>query len=345
MRRREFLLGGLASVGALSTFPAASLQAFSPTPASERLVGVSYSIWFNSLPGLWRKAWGTPKYGIYNSADIDAIDRHIQELHAANVDFLLLDISNEIAIDWTSNVGDKGSLARRDITKILLERLLEFGKLKIVFLLGGNPPTVFDSGLLQKQIDRLYPLFFEPYNEVFLRYKGKPLLVVFLGPSATLQIGQPANTGMYIPSHWQGAYPAWKDDRFTTRFMGGFLTDQPRMMDGPISKYGYWSWEDRGTPSFSVKDGRVEAMTIIAANEASSLHPARPRNNGQTFIENWEYARKIGPKFALVTTFNEWIRSEQHDPEFSRDIEPSEEYGDTYLRILASQAALFKSGR
>ena len=308
-------------------------------------MGLSYTNWFSALP--WTNVWGHPSVGYYLSSDEKTIHYHLQIIARANVDFLFLDLSNEINADWITRKGEQRSLDRLDNTIKLLEALREARNLKISFLTGGNPPEVVDDGRLQKHVDDLCKLFIfnEKYGDLFLTRQGKPLLTVFLGPSTTGQIGKPRGPGRYVPDHWPKPLPPWSDSRLTVRYMGGFLTDQPNLMNGPISKYGYWSWEDRGLPSYTVVDGQPEEMTVTAASQSSPAHPARPRDAGQTFRENWAYARKIGPQIALVTTFNEWWRGEQHDPEFSRDVEPSQEFGDLYMKILGEEAELFKQGK
>ena len=41
------------------------------------------------------------------------------------------------------------------------------------------------------------------------------------------------------------------------------------LRSGRLSKYGYWSWEDRGPATYSVHDGQVEAMVITAASRGA----------------------------------------------------------------------------
>jgi hypothetical protein len=72
--------------------------------------------------------------------------------------------------------------------------------------------------------------------------------------------------------------------------------------------------------------------------------PDPGRRNGQTFREQWARARRIGPKFALAGTWNEWVVSEQPSAEISKDLEPSKEYGRLYLDILKEEIRLFKAG-
>ena len=68
------------------------------------------------------------------------------------------------------------------------------------------------------------------------------------------------------------------------------------------------------------------------------------RDSGITFTESWQAARRIGPKFVLAGTFNEWKKGEQPSAEVSKDMEPSQAFGTFYLDLLAKEAELFKKG-
>ena len=54
-------------------------------------------------------------------------------------------------------------------------------------------------------------------------------------------------------------------------------------------------------------------------------------------------AREIGTRFAMVVSWNEWTTGEQPSVEVSKDIEPSVEHGDKYLKILKEEIRRFKS--
>jgi hypothetical protein len=169
------------------------------------------------------------------------------------------------------------------------------------------------------------------FGPLMQRYLGKPLLVIYV------------NT----PSPYQQGVPKWDDPRFTVRWMTGYVTQQPalRTEDG-ISKFGYWSWEDRGAQTFTVHDGHPESMVVVASYRKDGTKiPAGERNNGKTFLQQWARARKIGPRIVTVVSWNEWSRGEQPSPQVSKDIEPSKEFGRQYLDLLKQQIHLFKAGK
>jgi hypothetical protein len=97
-----------------------------------------------------------------------------------------------------------------------------------------------------------------------------------------------------------------------------------------------------------VHDGRPEAVVVNAATRPQGQPgdeyyiPAAGRRGGETFRERWRRAREIGPKFALVVSWNEWVGGEQPSAEVSKDLEPSEEFGTFYLDLLKEEIAKFK---
>ena len=81
-------------------------------------------------------------------------------------------------------------------------------------------------------------------------------------------------------------------------------------------------------------------MVITAAtrpqDEAGEYYfiPAAPRSGGEALRKSWARARELGPKYAVVVSWNEWVKGEQPSAEVSKDIEPSKEFGTLYLDIL-----------
>ena len=140
--------------------------------------------------------------------------------------------------------------------------------------------------------------------------------------------------------------PDGSDPRSTVQWTNGFVTQQPNLRTADrVSRFGFWSWEDRGPQTYTVHDGRPEAMVVTACWRDDPECPTPGRRNGQTFREQWARARKVGPRFAMVVSWNEWVLGEQPSAEVSKDLEPSKEHGRLYLDILKEQIALFKQGR
>ena len=335
---RNALGGGALMLGACPV-PSAPLAAlpWPPPPASQRQVGVAYSLWHypSAFGHFWDNTWGIPELGRYVSTDRAIIRQHAAWLTDAGVDFILVDCSNALGADLRD---DTGYPYQKFEEKALMAVFEEFSMLPnppLISIMIGNPlaPQALFNGALTLKCDEIQSVFVANprFNRLLLYYQQKPLVVIY-GPT---------------PALYTESLPPWTDSRFTIRFMTCFVTQQPKIL-GPYgnSIRGYWSWEDRGVPSFPVVDGRPEVMTVVASWRSSKPEhiAACPRRHGITFTESWQAARRIGPKFVLAGTFNEWKKGEQPSAEVSKDMEPSQAFGTFYLDLLAKEAELFKKG-
>ena len=332
---RRRLLAGAGLLPLLPFFSACAGQAIQTAlapswPPRERRVAIGYSLWHDALD--WthgtHASWGTPELGFYRSADPAIMSRHAAWLSGAAVDFVIADWSNDLDTDIRTNRGQPLQRYIETSTITLFDVWNRQPAAPRIALMIGNPgkPAAITNGALRAKADEIYDLFVinsarAPRLETYL---GKPLLLVYV------------NT----PSPWQDGLPPWFDNRFTVRFVTGFLNQQKRLETASgVSRYGYWSWEDRRHPTYSINDGRPECMTVVAAWRGSG---SPGRNAGRTFEEQWQDARRVGPKFVIAGTFNEWWISEQISPGASKDIEPSVEQHAQYLDLLRTQATLFK---
>jgi hypothetical protein len=300
----------------------------------ERQVGIAYSAWHDQLP--WRKTWDVPQLGPYLSNDVNVIRQHAEWLSDAHVDFIYVDWSNNLDTGLPGKPIQPRLAFIESATKAIFDTYLKLPHHpKIVIMIGfpGEDAGIKD-GRLQRKADQIWNDFARnpTYQNVYLHYLNHPLLLVYVG----------------TPSPFVNGLPPWSDARFTVRYMTGFVSQQPNLLaPDSISRFGYWSWEDRGAPTVAAYAGRAEAMNIVAAwrGDGHNNIPPQGRRNGETFIEGWERARKIGPRFALAGTFNEWANpNEEPSAEISKDIEPSRIFGRQYLDILKRQAAAFKAG-
>lgn len=321
--------------GNLSAFDTAPNSTAPPTPPAQRLVGIAYSTWHQSEH--WTNVWGTPELGFYKSDNRTVIRQHAAWLGEAGVDFVWIDWSNNLGYRYDPKNKRPDFDMIEDSTFIIFD---EFSKLRTagkktpkISIFIGNPgePEAITNGHLQRKADQVWNQFVAHplFRPVVQEYLGKPLLVVYV------------NT----PSPYQNSVPTWSDPRFTVRYMTGFITQQhPLRTPGLVSKYGYWSWEDRGPQTYPIFHGHPEAMTVVATWRDDPEAPTPGRRGGETFRREWERTRKIGPRFALVVSWNEWTRGEQPSPEVSKDIEPSQEFGHRDLDILKAEVAKFKRG-
>ncbi len=338
---------GLALVGALHSGVRAQTP-YPPVPPEERLVGLAYQCWFP--PASWDNVWGTPELGHYRSDDPAVIRQHAEWIADAGVDFIWIDWSNNVdhapgmqGMEPTMRDGAPFLSYRPDIasiesaTRTLLELYVALPKRPKVSIFIGCPdaPEAVQDGRLQRKADQVYEWFVSDpdLGPLFQAYLGKPLLAVYVG----------------TPSPFQQGPPDWDDPRFTVRWFTGYVTEQGNLRtDELVSRYGFWSWEDRGPQTYAVHDGRPEAMVVTAATRQQAEEgqpgfiPARGRRDGETFRQSWARAREIGPRFAMVVAWNEWVRGECPSAEVSKDLEPSVEFGHLYLDLLREEIARFK---
>lgn len=306
------------------------------TSSALRDVGVAYGTW--NRPVLWGDYWGTPQLGKYSADNLNIIRQHGRMLAEADVDFVFIDWGNDI--DYipgvTTNRSDFDLI--ENTVPIMFEEWKTIPDAPKISIMIGFPKKeeAVTDGRLQRKVDQVYSQFIANTNTVdrYYTYLGKPLLLIYTG----------------TPCPYLSGLPPFSDSRFTIRYLTGFITDQPSLLGANLlSKYGYWSWEDRGPQTYTLYDGAPEACTISAASRTRFLPsdpnhiPAIGRKNGQTFIDRFQRARDLGVKLALVVSWNEWTTGEQPSAEVSKDLEPSVEYGTQYLDLLKDQIRLFKA--
>jgi hypothetical protein len=274
--------------------------------------------------------------GFYKSDDRGVIRQHAEWLADAGVDFIWIDWSNNVSYTPGETPDPTFDMIEGSV-KVIFEEYAKLPKRPKISIFAGvtGAPEAATDGRLQKKADQIYRDYVANpvYRPLLQDHEGKPLLVVYV------------NT----PSPWQEGVPDWNDDRFTVRWMTGYVTEQGSLRTpNLVSKYGYWSWEDRGQQTFPVHDGYPESMVITASQrrqaepDQAGYIPEVPRHAGATFHKQWERAREIGPKFAMVVSWNEWVLSEQPSAEVSKDIEPSTIHGHFYLEQLKKEIAAFK---
>lgn len=321
------------ATGNLNAFDTAPRCTLKPIPPKERLVGIAYSTWHQNRN--WTHVWGTPELGFYRSDDTSVIRRHAQWLSDAGVDFIWIDWSNDLHYSYNPATPRPDFDMIEDSTFEIFNQYSHMRakgeKTPKISIFIGNPddPSAISDGKLQRKADQVWDQFESNpvYRPLIQHYLGKPLLVVYV------------NT----PSPYQNGVPTWNDPRFTVRYMTGFITQQPNLRtDDLVSKFGYWSWEDRGPQTYSVYNEQPESMTIVAAWRNDPAAPSPGRKNGETFHKEWDRARRVGPKFALVVSWNEWTNGEQPSADVSKDIEPSREFGHKYLDQLKAEITAFK---
>jgi hypothetical protein len=244
-------------LGCLLFLPVAQVRAETATqlikaPPETRQVGMAYAAWHDQIP--WGKTWDVPQLGQYLSTDRNVIRQHAAWLSDANVDFIYIDWSNNLNTGIGDNQGQHRQWFIESATKAIVE---EYAKLRrhpqIVIMIGfpGDKAGLTD-GRLRRKADQVWNEFAGNaiYESIYLHYLHHPLLLVYTG----------------TPSPFSEGLPPWSDPRFTVRYMTGFVSQQPRLLaPESVSRYGYWSWEDRGIPTVAAYQGNAEAINVVAA--------------------------------------------------------------------------------
>ena len=311
---------------------------YKPTPYEDRLVGIAYSTWLCTKIITWGKnTWDTPLYGNYYSDNRDMIAKHAELLRDAGVDFVFVDWTNNTTYD-PATMRDSLSDFRmiEDATELLFEIWSQIeGAPKICIFAGPGHSGIenVNNGKHQKKVDQIYSSFVEKYPDMYFQYEGRPLLMCY---GAT-------------PNQY-GARPRWKDDRFTVRWVTGYVGQQSELRNekDKSSRNRWWSWEERGLQAFSVSEGRVECVTCTAASRPqgsegdSGYIPAYGRENGLTLKKQFQRANDLGAGMVILVSWNEWTKGEQPSPEISKDLEPSVIHGTFYYDLLCEQIKKFK---
>lgn len=311
---------------------------YKQTPYEDRLVGIAYSTWLCPKIITWGKnTWDTPLYGNYFSDDRDMIAKHAELLRDAGVDFIF--------VDWTNNTTYDPATMREQLSDFRMieeatDLLFEIwsgieGAPKICIFAGPghSGEQNVKNGKHQKKVDQIYSSYVEKYPDMYFNYEGKPLLMCY---GAT-------------PNQY-GQKPSWKDDRFTIRWVTGYVGQQDGLYSSKTkaSRSNWWSWEERGLQTYSVLDGRVECVTCTASSRSqgkegdSGYIPAYERSNGLTLKKQFQRANDLGAGMVILVSWNEWTKGEQPSPEISKDLEPSVIHGTFYYDLLCEQIKKFK---
>jgi len=317
------------------------------------VVGICYSTWFNPVVGSGKKIydnseilkepdptkrkwggvtafhfWGQPALGYYRSDDKAVIREHMRLLSEANVDFIVIDNTNE-SIGWKKNSYYKDMVL--DPCTALLSTMKEMRSegLKTPALVFWSNSGELNATDYDAVVVDTWKTFYESgeYADLFVYWEGKPLLIT------------------------TGAFPESMNDNFTFRKMGGLETKL---------KEKEWSFLQPTPQNITMNNGQPEQVSVSAAYQRSYMtnDDAVGRFGGKTFQVQWKRAFSVQPKIVLLTWWNEWIAQlskdnngaitfvDNYNPDFSRDIEPMKGgHGDQYYQWMIQYITAFKEGQ
>ena len=329
-----------------SDFAGSLPEKYTQAPYEDRIVGVAYSTWMYKDGNRFKNSWEHPLIGDYTTLDSPwALEAHAQLLYDADVDFVLVDWSNNVDYDFYAKKDYRGGKARNDFETIELgttQMFESWSKIEqspniAVFIGCPEDGDAIKDGRLQKKADQVYREYIEneEFKNKYQTYLGKPLLVVYLGTPALKQ---------------SRLAKLWNDDRFTVRFLTGYIGQQSMFNRATLAATEpIWSWEERGPQCYAVNGNTVECMTVQSAWRSQGKEgdegyiPAAGRENGETLLKMWSRAIEFGPQVVICPTWNEYSKGEQPTAEINKDLEPSEECGTFYYDIMKEQIKLFKN--
>ena len=287
--------------------------------------------------------WGESLFGYYRSSDAWVIERDVQMLTDAGVDFLALDYSN--AVDYSDQL--------LILTQVLDKYFRQgYDVPKITFI------TKASSGSMVMNLYKRYYQAYPQYAHLWYELDGKPLMV---GLSDDARITEECRA-FFTWRHPQWPRDSYRDDGF------------PWMdFTYPQNTYG----KNTGTTIMSVSVAQHSGTLAMSSsalygnntNHTRSWHDGANDKAkdaylyGYNFAEQFENAIQNDPDIIFVTGWNEWMAARQEswddingkpieDPVIlvdncdinnSRDIQPMKGgYGDNYYMLLVDYIRQYK---
>lgn len=256
-----------------------------------------------------------PAAGWYDSNDPDTIRRHIREAKAAGIDGF-------VASWW-------GPFGFEDRAFDVLAEVAEEEDFAItIYYEDADTPSEIVS-------DLAYFLTRHGSSPALLRADGCPVVFFYVRV-----------TQRFLPAQWKRVLAELEDlghgifaiaDGLRNDFLDVFdgihiYTPVGRPLEDVVAQYEAASLLARA-------QDRLFAATVIPGYDEAYKSPALTyldREDGETYRAYWAIARGSTPHWILITSFNEW-----HE---GTEIEPSVEFGETYLEITADQVAAWKRG-
>ena len=277
------------------------------------LIGMEYETWFGPGYAQWGHEEAEPILGRYSSLDPRVLRQQTLWFNEMGINFVELDWTNNLTAPFP-DAPARECIASNKVLFKLYSHMRQHPK--IVFLMGPehnnwlNHSTPYTGPWFEEQLNYIYSHFINKpaYQNMYLHYKGKPLLLLYLnGPRS---------------SH----PPKVHDPRFTIRYVGAWLQFTREQ------RYGVWSWYDqKATPTFY--HGRPEALTVACGFPA--VHsPGQGLNNwlgagaggknyGRTYRTQWRVADHYLPRFLFLCQWNEFEPPDQYNVNLSNDMEPT----------------------
>jgi hypothetical protein len=298
-------------------------------PISLLVYPVPTLVWAFYYPWYYRNQWFTsevltdsPLKGPHSSADPNIIDMHIRQAQSAGIDGFIVSW-------WGENDYTDQNL------KVILDIAQKHDfKITIYFeSLGGEGPRS------ERELQEMFLSFFQNYgnDERYYRIDGEPVIFVWAVDS-------------HPPSVWESVLEAVRREGYSAVYIAE--TGQPDYLDvfDGLHLYGTVGRDDLSM--------LYERLSLVCRTYgylydtkmclwAATLCPGyddrnipgraglyQPREDGRYYRETFEAAINSSPDWLLITSFNEWWENTH--------IEPSVNYGTTYLEMTSRFSSTFK---
>ena len=247
-------------------------------------IGMWYCVWWDSEekdPKFFDWHWiketrvKPVKHGYYATDDPIKLEDDFTYFNEIGIDFLVLDNTN-------GHFSDEGNIAAHIEACFKMAQKLGDKSPKLSFA-GGGPLYLGNESGMKDELDLFYTYANNRYKDNYFYWKGKPLVVFFVGP------------------HNYG----YKDDRYTIRLASGHVSESVPVKDQyHIEKNGLWGW---------VYDMQYEDSEIFGINPGwsrshNNLHTSKEptsRDNGKRYISMWLEAIKNNPEVIMIASWND----------------------------------------
>ncbi len=256
-----------------------------------------------------------PAAGLYDSRDPETVRRHIAEARAAGIDGFIA--------SWWGPFGFEDRAF--DVLAEVAEE--EDFPITIYYEIADTPAQIVT--------DLVYFQSRHESNPALLRVNGLPVVFFYVRVTHKFTLAQWETVLTELDSRGRGIFAVADGLRsdFLTVF-DGIHTYNPVGLSREDTAAQY-----RAASLLARAQNRLFAATILPGYDEAYKNSSLTyldRENGETYRAYWTLARATTPHWILITSFNEW-----HE---GSEIEPSLEFGTTYLEITAEEAAAWKRG-
>ncbi len=320
---------------------------FRATRPAGPVIGAHYYPWYEEERWVGQPVAHTPKLGRYSSSDRAVVAEHIRWAQQADIDFFMLSClapNGREAINLREAVLPE--LERASFRFALhYETPIALGLRpeKPIDLAAKLPDGTVAGDRMIEHFDHLAETYFRLPN--YLRCDGKVVVMLYL-------VRNFEKAGRYLKTIRERAAARGLELYLIADAM---YWEKPGELDWPFLREHFqavtaYNMYDR--PNFLRSVERQYAATDRAARShgmrmiphvmpgyddtrlRGAGRAAYDRDGGQFYRDYWRLATEFvvpDQRLLLITTFNEW-----HE---GTELEPSEEYGDLYLRLTRAMAS------